>query len=244
MEAKAQLVLLYEIGRHDQKLLMNKEQQVRLGKDSVIANETAEKLKQTAAELSQKKVDLLSRKKEVDEKLTEEKSKVRKWETRAEKIRGEREYSALISEISSLRRGITGLEGEVLEATQELKKVTDSLDKAQKEYEQYTNRGTEALLSVKEQMASEQEEANGIEKAKNALLEQLPAATVARYKKIREKRGEIGIAFLEKEICLQCRRKVPPELFLKVYKGEVIEQCPSCQRIVVTENFGHAESLG
>lgn len=243
MEAKAQLVLLYEIGRHDQKLLMNKEQQVRLGKDSVIANETAEKLKQTAADLSNKKNDLLLRKKEVDEKLAEEKSKVRKWETRAEKIRGEREYSALISEISSLRRGITGLEGEVSEIAQELKKVTDSLDTSQKEYEQYTNRGTEALDSVKEQIVKEQEDASVIEKAKNALLERLPPATVMRYKRIREKRGDIGIAFLEKEVCLQCRRKVPPELFLKVYKGEVIEQCPSCQRIVVTENFGHVENL-
>jgi predicted nucleic acid-binding Zn-ribbon protein len=242
MDARAQLLVLSEIGKLDLKLLTSKESQNRLGRESTQANDQAVKLGLAMTELEAKKADALVRKKGLDERLSEERGKLRKWETRAEKIRGEREYSALISEISALRRGITGLEAELSEVITELKGTSEKLEKASGDQAKNINIGTDALEGVKELLDQESANFQTIEHAKSKLLEQLPTTLVNRYYKIREKRGDLGVAFLENEVCLACRRKVPAELFLKVAKGEVIEQCPSCNRLLVATDMSYVKT--
>ncbi len=62
----------------------------------------------------------------------------------------------------------------------------------------------------------------------------LPAPLAKRYVQIAERRAGQGIALLAKDVCGACKRILPPELCNRILKGEIIETCPSCHRLLVS----------
>ncbi len=92
-----------------------------------------------------------------------------------------------------------------------------------------------ALLSVKEVLEVEELELAQNEAVRANLLERIPKLLKVKYDRIYEKRASQGVALLREGICQACMRKIPHELFNRVCKGEVIEQCPSCQRLMVAD---------
>ena len=235
MHTKEQLIIIAEIGRHDLKMIASRDNLSRLRKDSDQAKTAAGELEAYINSIGSSKSEALKRRKLLDEKLQIEKSNLRKWEARAEKIKGEREYTALMSEISSQKRTISGIEAEMAEIATELKVSDEKITKASGAHEDNVGRATRAFDEVKELLKEEEERLEAVGKAKEALLVQLPAVVRARYERIYANRMQQGIAFLRNEVCQACQRKVPAEIFIKVCKCEVIDQCPSCQRIMVSD---------
>jgi predicted nucleic acid-binding Zn-ribbon protein len=235
METKEQITILLEICRQDLKLIANRERLNRLSRESESAKALASDLGARIENINSRKNELLKNRKNLDEKLQLEKANLRKWETRAEKIKGEREYTALMSEISAQKRTIVGLEAEISEIMTELKAGEEDLLKVSGAREENIDKAKQAFEAVKELLEEENTQLQKNIDAKDNLLKRLPSTMIARYERIFEKRAQQGIALISNAICQACMRMVPPELFIRVLKGEVIEQCPSCQRILVAD---------
>lgn len=235
MDIKEQLLILSELCQKDLKLIANREKLNRLNRESEHAKTAATDLLSTINGINAQKAELLKRRKVLDEKLQQEKGNLRKWESRAEKIKGEREYTALMSEIGTQKRTIAGVEAELSEVTAELKSGDEKLLKASGDREEKILQANHAYSEVEELLKEEEARLNSNTEAKEALLKRLPVILKARYERIYEKRAHQGIAFLRQSVCQACMRTIPPELFIRVCKGEVIEQCPSCQRILVAQ---------
>ncbi len=233
MEIKQQLRILLEICQKDLEILNKKVELVKLGSSSNEAKDSSVKLKLLIEGLEEKKSEALKKRRALDEKLQTEKANLRKWESRAEKIKGEREYTALISEISSQKRTITGIESEMSELATEVKAAEEKLKKTSGDHDEKVRSAATLFDSVKGSLDKEEKTLTEMEEGRNQLLEQLPKPLQANYHRIHDKRGQIGIAILRQEICQACQRKVPPELYIRVLRGEMIEQCPSCLRILV-----------
>lgn len=237
MDIKKQLTILWEIYRQDQKIGGNKAKLSRLNRESLEAKEASIKIEEEIAKVSKEKAEALSKRRHLDEKLQEERSKLRKWESRAEKIKGEREYAALMSEIGAQKRAITGIEMEISETMDELKAKEQRLVKASGAHEEKVNSAKKAFQQVKELLEDEEKHLSQNEAVRQKLLDGLPIAVRKKYERIYENRANQGIALLQNGVCMACRRTVPPELFLRVSKRELIEQCPSCQRLVVADTY-------
>jgi uncharacterized protein len=235
MDTKEQLTILSEICRQDIKIVNNREKLNRLNLESKQAKDAARELEDTMATLNQSKVELLKRRKLLDEKLHLEKANLRKWESRAEKIKGEREYTALMSEIGAQKRTLLGIETEINEVLDELKASEDKLKKASSDHGEKTESAKRAYESVKELFEEEQSQLESNQIARESLLDKLPKPLKVKYDRIYERRGQMGIASLREGICQACMRLIPPELFIRVCKGEIIEQCPSCQRLLLAD---------
>lgn len=235
MDIKEQLTILSEICRQDQKIIGGRERLARLNRDSSQAQGAARDLAAAIASIKNSKEELLKKRRELDDRLQHEKSNLRKWETRAEKIKGEREYTALMSEIGSLRRTITGIELEISEVSNELKSSDEKLLSTSGAHEEKLNVASSSLDSVRELLDEEEKRLKGEQDVRLSLLNSLPQTLRRQYERIYEKRSQQGVAFLRDGVCQACMRMVPPELFNRVSKGEVIELCPSCQRFLVAD---------
>lgn len=235
MDTKEQLMVLSEICRQDLKIITNREKLNRLNRESKLAQDAAQGLEQSIAKLNNDKTELLKRRRLLDEKMQAEKANLRKWEARAEKIKGEREYTALMSEIGTQKRTITGIEAEIAEVTDELKGGDDKLKNATGAHSEKIQSATNAHDSVKELLADEEQNLSKNESAREALLARIPPTLRLKYERIYEKRAQQGVAIVREGVCQACMRLIPPELFNRVCKGEIIEQCPSCQRFLVAD---------
>ncbi len=72
----------------------------------------------------------------------------------------------------------------------------------------------------------------GILEGRQALIGRIPPDVLRRYDLIRKKRGGIGVVEVQGEICAGCNTALPPNQVLAINKGETLEQCPRCQRML------------
>jgi predicted nucleic acid-binding Zn-ribbon protein len=55
----------------------------------------------------------------------------------------------------------------------------------------------------------------------------------------------VGVAIIDgKDICSACNRAVPPQLCIQVMKGQIIESCPACMRLLVHHSMTQAPAAG
>ncbi len=234
MNIREQLSSLSQLGKADLKLKELKEKQKSIpakanaAKDqSVDAKLREEKLKAEYQALELKRKQL-----ELDTQI--ERTNLRKWEARASQIKGEREYTTLMSEIGSQKKVISKLEDqglELLEQQETLKKTLDSMT-AQKTSLEQTYESEWAL--VKDSLDALNAEFAQATTEHEASLAALPQPLAKRYIQIAERRAGQGIAILNKDVCGACKRILPPELCNRIAKGEIIETCPSCHRLLVS----------
>jgi predicted nucleic acid-binding Zn-ribbon protein len=57
---------------------------------------------------------------------------------------------------------------------------------------------------------------------------------LAKYDAIRRRRG-FAVVPAQRGVCMGCNMALPPQLFNTLQRGESIEYCPSCHRIVYFE---------
>ena len=235
MEIAEQLVLLAELNRVENKIRERKVELDTRPADARAAQEKADAVKSEVDALEKKRFDVERDKRTAEQETAVEKDNLRKWQARAENIRGEREHTALQSEIGGLKRRITHLENDQLEQMQKAEDIDKAIVPKMQEHEEAIEAAKAEWSKVEGDLTRLNAEIADQEKVRASMLEKLPATLVTRYSRIAEQRKGVGVAIIKGEMCSQCRRTLPPQLCLQVYKGQIIETCPSCQRILVHE---------
>ena len=231
---REQLTQLSELGSRDLQLKELRDKQKVLPHKANEAKSAASDAAIREATFKSNAKDLELKRNQLDLEIQTEKSNLRKWEARADKIKAEREYTTLMSEIGSQKKAISDLETQILQVMQEQDKAKKDLESAQKSMQAAQVLYQEEWSKVESDMNQLATELLESEQARKQLTAQMPVSLLKRYEQIASKRAGLGVAVLLKEICQACKRTVPPELFNRVAKGEVLESCPFCQRLLVT----------
>lgn len=239
MEIGEQLTLLAELSHVEKKLKAAEAAIEHLRAEAKRADEDATAKKQRAGTLGQRHTDLEMERRRLESDVAAERDKLRKWQARADQIRGEREAAALGSEIGAQKRSITHLENDTLEKMQELEDATKELKAAEEALAAAEARVKEEWGKVSADLKAAEAEVEQHQKARRALVEKLPPPLMKRYDRIAEKRGN-AVAIIHGEMCTSCKRTMPPQLVIQIYRGDVLETCPSCQRILVHESMTRA----
>jgi predicted nucleic acid-binding Zn-ribbon protein len=240
MSVIEQLVVLSELGLVDHQLQEALKKKKILPEKADKAKSQANEAKGKVEALSAQHKELVLKRKELDAKLIQEKANLRKWEGRADKIKGEREYTALMSEIGSEKRLISDVETQILENMESLEKLNKESALAQNVSDEQSVVAEREWDQVKAEVETLDKAVGRLEQSREALKAKLPSHIAKRYSQIAERRGGQGTALVKNEVCQACMRMIPPELYLRIAAGEVIEQCPSCQRLLVTETMAFA----
>lgn len=229
-----QLVHLAELARLDARAKIVADNLETLPATAKKADAATAKVKSDLEGAVARKASALLAKKQMETEAADERQKIRKWEARANELRGEREHAALSSEIGGAKRAIKRLEDEVLEQMESLESVDKDLASLTKKLEAATAEAKSEWEKINEDVQKLRAEMESFGTAKKALLAQLPALVVKRYDVIANKRQGVGVAIIDaKDNCGACHRAVPPQLVIQIMKGQVVESCPACNRLLV-----------
>lgn len=164
--------------------------------------------------------------------LKAEKEKIKKWEVRLTEIRSNRDYQALSREIEASRKANLGIEDEILKKMQEIEDLKTSISQKKEDLAELdgglsTERSElqEKLRSINDKIAAEDQFRD---KAKQAVDDRW----LRQYEIIRNRRAGVAVVAVLDEHCQGCHMGIPPQLYNIVLKGERIETCPYCHRIV------------
>jgi hypothetical protein len=193
-----------------------------------------ESLKQLEEKLSGDRSKLANLEKARNDLVLEVRTMMQQLEHSREKMgraRNEREANAAQRELEELRKLMRDREDEIgrlttdteaarqqIEATEaEAKKIQDELG---------ANEGdTEARLASTERERAERGA------GRDAIVKKVPPAIFRRYDMVRQKRGT-GLAQTSDGTCKACHMALPPQLFHRLRREPMLEQCPSCNRVI------------
>jgi predicted nucleic acid-binding Zn-ribbon protein len=145
--------------------------------------------------------------------------------------RTERESQAAQRELEELRKLIRDREDEIQRIDGDTAQVRVQVETTEAEHKK-----VEEELSAKEgdiqakvaQLESDRAQKGG---GREMIVKRLPPVLYRRYEMIRGRRGT-AIAQTSDGTCNRCNMALPPQLFHKLRREPLIEQCPSCNRII------------
>lgn len=226
-----QLKLLEDLQRHDARI-QEMEALVKALPQELLAAETAigelEKL------LAKERAGLLDienfRKSQEDEQkdTTEQLSRAK---AKLSQVKNMKESNAAQREVESTRRTMEGREEEV----QKLAAVIEQQRKAISEHEAKLATEREGLKKQKssadQRIATIQKDIAAARTEREELAKMLRPDVLRKYGTIRMRKG-LAVVAVKDGTCRGCNMRIPPQLYNVLQRGNSLELCPTCNRII------------
>lgn len=145
--------------------------------------------------------------------------------------RTERESQAAQRELEELRKLVRDREDEITRLDADTSGVRAQVEASEAEHKRLSEElaAKEGDIQAKVQQLEADRNAKG--GGRDAIVKRLPPQIYRRYEMIRGRRGN-AVATTTDGTCKACNMALPPQLFHKLRREPVIEQCPSCNRII------------
>ena len=145
--------------------------------------------------------------------------------------RTERESQAAQRELEELRKLIRDREDDIQRLDNDTASVRTALESTEGEHKALSEElaAKEGDINAKvSQLESDAAQKGG---GRDAIVKRLPPQLYRRYEMIRGKRGS-AIAQTTDGTCNKCNMALPPQLYHRLRREPLIEQCPSCNRLI------------
>jgi predicted nucleic acid-binding Zn-ribbon protein len=145
--------------------------------------------------------------------------------------RTERESQAAQRELEELRKLVRDREEEIQRIDGDTAAVRSQVETTDAEHKRLSEElaAKEGDIQAKvTQLESDRQQRGG---GREMIVKRLPPVLYRRYEMIRGRRGT-AIAQTTDGTCKACNMALPPQLFHKLRREPLIEQCPSCNRII------------
>ena len=145
--------------------------------------------------------------------------------------RTEREVNAVQRELEELRRLMRDREVEAERLGKELEQIALAADSTQAELTKLEEQRAELNGAANARIGELEARRTTLQGERDAIGKGLPIALFRKYDTIRQKRGT-GIATTTTGNCSACNIALPPQLFHRLRREPLIEQCQNCNRLI------------
>jgi predicted nucleic acid-binding Zn-ribbon protein len=150
--------------------------------------------------------------------------------------RNSKEYMAAQRETESRREGVASREAEIA-------KLVDAIENKKKVLAERADdvQGLRASLqkdaeAARSRMAEIEGKIAELRGEREQLCRDVKPDVLKRYSSIRMRRG-LAVVSVKNGTCQGCNMNIPPQLYNVLQRGQTIETCPSCHRIIYWEEL-------
>jgi predicted nucleic acid-binding Zn-ribbon protein len=147
------------------------------------------------------------------------------------RARTEREANAAQRELEELRKLIRDREDEITKLTTSLDASQQQIDVTEGEHKKLVDDLGAREGDISSKVGDAQGKVAEKEGERGAAIKALPPVLYRRYEMIRLKRVT-AVARTTDGTCNACHMSLPPQLFHRLRREPILEQCPSCHRII------------
>jgi len=168
--------------------------------------------------------------------LTEDEIQVAGAKHKLSQAKNSKEYMAAQREIDQRREGLTAREGEIaklVDAVESKKKLLGERAKDVEDLKTSIDKDSEAARA---RMAEIEAKIAELRAERQKVAAQVKPEVLKRYSSIRMRRG-LAVVSVRNGTCQGCNMNIPPQLYNVIQRGQTIETCPSCHRIIYWEDL-------
>jgi uncharacterized protein len=147
------------------------------------------------------------------------------------RARNEREANAAQRELEELRKLVRDREDEIGKLTTDGDGARQGIDVTDAEAKKISAELGETEGAATSRLAEVETKRAERAAARELLAKKLPPVLYRRYDMVRVKRGS-GLASTTDGTCRACHMALPPQLFHRLRREPLLDQCPSCNRII------------
>ena len=225
------LQVLEELQIHDARMLeleselKSLPEKIRSMKDDV--DRVAKMLQMEAQKMSE--TEKFRREQEGQLKLEE--SGIAKARSKLQQVKSGKEHMAAQREIEGMRKIVSERDTEMLHLLEAIETTKKSMTDHNKDLAELKTHVQEEETKANARMVEISVEIAQQKQLREKLAAQVPENVIKRYCTIRMKRG-LAVVRVIGGSCQGCHMTIPPQLYNILQRGNSIEVCPSCQRIV------------
>jgi predicted nucleic acid-binding Zn-ribbon protein len=194
-------------------------------------------------EVASRREQAEARKKELDEEIAGYSEQLRKSEAKRKAVKGQHEYTALLTEVDHAQREIRTREDELLQ-------VEESLANARADEKTLAATSGEEEAGYEEQMsewraeqAKLEAEVRVAEKAAAEIRGKVDKRLLSTFDRIAKMRSGVAVARVamvasQTAACSSCNVRLRPQLLSDLRLSHEIFQCESCKRILYWDGHG------
>ena len=230
---KKKLDLLEELQGIDQTIDGKKAEQTAL-KSDIAELEQALAAAQSALTGHQTQMaDLRRERAELDAAMHTEQENIKRSETNMKEIRTNKEFQAVGREISAARKQVSELEEQQLQIDTRIEELQATIDTCQAELATLADSTKNGADEKQAAITALQDIIDTATTKHDAIIKELPGNLVRRYTQLREQRRGQALAEARDGSCMGCNMQLPPQLYNTLFKGDEMNFCPHCQRILI-----------
>jgi predicted nucleic acid-binding Zn-ribbon protein len=150
-------------------------------------------------------------------------------------IKTNKEYSAAQHEVTAIDQAIGKQEEQIIMAMDAVENTKELISGAEESLKQAQQR----FDAKKQQAATELSDyLADIEKQKQereTLMQEIKPDMLRTYQQIFKARNGTAVALADNEYCFGCSMKIPPQIYNEVVRGDQLQICPHCRRILYVD---------
>ncbi len=192
-------------------------------------------LEQSEKELAEEEGKLSALNKErlkLEQDVKEENDHMAKVKQKLPSVKTNKEYTAILAEVDSIKEKVSALEDRQLEIMetletreQEIPAFKARVKEEEEKYGEYKAQKESERKRVEEELKQAQEKREG-------LIKNIEPKWAKHYEQVLKLRGSLAVVALDGNICLGCHQQILPQLAIEVKIGEKVFECIHCNRIL------------
>lgn len=226
------LDILVQIQELDTQILTILEQEKRLPHIIASLQSSVEDARKELAEATSSYEEINRKRRDLEGQLQDVEDKIRKLKGRIPEIKTNKEYQALLKEISLAEQEKSDKEEAILLLLEDM----DVLKAVQKEKEKELEKEEKIFKEEKKRVEREfkdlSEKLRHLEGQKKELRRKVENKLLADYDSLFDSKRGLAVVPVQNEYCLGCHIRIPPQVYAEIRKNEKIIYCQNCQRIL------------
>jgi uncharacterized protein len=175
---------------------------------------------------------LQKKRKDLEMDVATENDHIAKTKIKLPAVKTNREYSAILAEVDSVKEKILVLEDQELELMEILEKKEGEIPPLKANCEEEEENFNAYTLKKEAEAERTEKELEVIRPRRTQVANSLDQKLLAYYTKIFNAREGIAVVFICENICQGCLQQILPQQVIDVKCGETINFCEQCLRIL------------
>lgn len=159
--------------------------------------------------------------------------KIEKSQEKLRSVKTNKEYQSSLKEIDDIKAINSKLEDEMLEFLEQIETAEQSLNESKQQYSRIVDEINQEKNSLSQAAGQGKKDLSALQSDRDAVTAALDAGLLGIFKRQMMKQGD-GIAIVEvnNAVCQGCNMNIPPQMYNDLQRGNSLNYCPSCERII------------
>ena len=155
-----------------------------------------------------------------------------KYKNQLMEVKTNREYQAMLHEISNTEGAISAREDEILEHMMKTDDLEQQAEQTRKELKVRTAQASARRKELESFVSRSESEVVDFENQRNLVEKEISEPLLEQYRRIASARDGVALVGVTDQSCQACNVRLRPQLFTEVKASQSIVTCESCNRIL------------